>query len=109
MSMGKAVISTSQAVQGINLEVKKVLEIEDNPQKLAGKVIDLLNHNKLRRKQLGTAARDFILQHHNWNKNLCDFVREKNAVFVPKKQALRGIMLSLNIPKTPLHGAEAMI
>ena len=72
MAMGKAVISTSQAVQGINPEVKKVLELEDNPQKLAGKVIDLLNHNKLRRKHIGTAARDFILQHHNWNKNLRD-------------------------------------
>jgi len=70
MSMGKAVISTSQAVQGINPEVKKILEIENNPQKLASKVINLLNHDKPRRKHLGTAARVFILHHHNWNKNL---------------------------------------
>jgi len=69
MAMGKAVISTSPAVQGINPEVKYALEIEDDPQKFAGKTVDFLN-NKHRRKQLGSKARDFVLQHHNWKKNL---------------------------------------
>ena len=73
MSMGKAVISTSHAVQGINPEVKQALETEDDPQKFAIKAVELLN-NKIRKKYLGTASRDFILQNHNWDKNLRDLL-----------------------------------
>ena len=69
MSMKNAVLSTSQAVQGINPEVKKALKIEDDPNGFASKTLDLIN-NRSKRKQLGTQARNFILKHHNWNKNL---------------------------------------
>jgi sugar transferase (PEP-CTERM/EpsH1 system associated) len=70
MSMGKAVVATSFAVQGIHPDVKDVLEIEDDPQKFADKVCELVTDNKTRKKNLTTTARDFVLHHHNWNKNL---------------------------------------
>jgi sugar transferase (PEP-CTERM/EpsH1 system associated) len=74
MSMGKAVVTTSSAVQGIHPDVKDVLEIEDDPQKFADKVCDLLNDKTFRKKNLAAASRNFVLQKHNWNKNLCAFV-----------------------------------
>ncbi|WP_300463382.1 TIGR03087 family PEP-CTERM/XrtA system glycosyltransferase [Desulfobacula sp.] len=69
MAMGKAIISTSQAVQGIHRDVKQVLEIEDDPMKFAEKVISFLN-NSSRITELGNAAEKFVVQHHNWGKNL---------------------------------------
>jgi glycosyltransferase involved in cell wall biosynthesis len=53
---------------------KDVLEIEDDPQKFADKVCDLLNDKTFRKKNLAAASRNFVLQKHNWNKNLCAFV-----------------------------------
>ncbi len=75
MAMEKPIIATSQAVQGINPKVKETLEIEDDPKKFACKVIDILNQinenqSETETKHMGILARDFVLQHYNWNKNL---------------------------------------
>ncbi len=73
MAMAKPVISTSHAVQGISMEAKKILEIEDEPAGFAAKTIELLR-NKIRREKFGIAARSFILQYYNWNSNLTGLV-----------------------------------
>lgn len=69
MAMGKAIISTSHAVQGIKIDAQPVLEIEDDPKNFAQKIISFLeNKNKI--KELGNNATNFVVQYHNWEKNL---------------------------------------
>ncbi|SDT96756.1 TIGR03087 family PEP-CTERM/XrtA system glycosyltransferase [Desulfobacula phenolica] len=72
MAMGKAVISTTPAVQGINPKVKQVVEIEDDPLKFARKIISVMN-NTDRIKELGNSASIFVVQNYNWGKNLNGF------------------------------------
>jgi sugar transferase (PEP-CTERM/EpsH1 system associated) len=74
MSMTKAVVSTSQAVQGISKGVKDVLVVEDNPVDLAEKIIGLLQ-DETKRKELGNAARRFVVQNYDWDRNLAGLVK----------------------------------
>jgi sugar transferase (PEP-CTERM/EpsH1 system associated) len=69
MSMGKAVVSTSQAVQGICAEPDKDLVVADNPDSFAQAVIGLLV-DRVKLENIGASARNFTLKNHNWSKNL---------------------------------------
>jgi sugar transferase (PEP-CTERM/EpsH1 system associated) len=69
MSMKKAIVSTTQAVQGIRGDVKGILAIEDDPVKFAMNTVELLN-DKMKKKKLAIAARSFVIQNYDWNKNL---------------------------------------
>jgi len=66
MSMKKAVVVTSQAVQGISIEDHRVAEIEDEPDKFVRKVIQLLG-DKESCRSLGQNARNFVLDHYDWD------------------------------------------
>ncbi|WP_022668874.1 TIGR03087 family PEP-CTERM/XrtA system glycosyltransferase [Desulfospira joergensenii] len=69
MAMGKAIISTSQAVQGINPEVSRVIEIEDDPKRIAQKIIVFVN-DRDKIGEMGKAGIQFVSRYHNWQVNL---------------------------------------
>lgn len=71
MAVQKAVVTTSQAIQGINPDPDKEIVIANTPYEFAEQVIKLLE-NKGRAKELGCRARKFIQKQHNWDTNLFD-------------------------------------
>ncbi len=68
LSMEKMVITTTHAIQGIHQDVHNILQIEDNPQAFAQKVVCALQDT--RRNNKDKAARQFVLHHYNWEDNL---------------------------------------
>jgi sugar transferase (PEP-CTERM/EpsH1 system associated) len=72
MSMGKAVITTSAAVQSIRATPGVHLLVEDNFNKFAEAVSMLLENHSLR-INLGTNARQFVKSNYNWQKNMKKF------------------------------------
>ncbi|MDL1968653.1 MAG: TIGR03087 family PEP-CTERM/XrtA system glycosyltransferase [Deltaproteobacteria bacterium] len=72
MSMGKAVIATSVAVQSIRATPGVHLLVEDNFDKFAEAVSMLLKNHTLR-NYLGTNARQFVKSNYNWQKNMKKF------------------------------------
>lgn len=72
LAMEKAVVTTFPAVQGIHPEVGSVLQIEDDPVQLAQQTIRLLQNARQAEEQ-GRAARQFVLDHYNWENNLSRF------------------------------------
>jgi glycosyltransferase involved in cell wall biosynthesis len=71
--MEKPVVSTSTAVQGIHPEVRNVLQIADDPAEFADHAVNLLQNSGKTQEQ-GRAARQFILDHYNWEHNLNNFL-----------------------------------
>jgi sugar transferase (PEP-CTERM/EpsH1 system associated) len=69
MSMGKAVVTTSTAVQSIKATSGVHLLVEDNSDKFAEAVSMLLENHTLR-NYLGTKARQFVKSNYNWQKNM---------------------------------------
>jgi sugar transferase (PEP-CTERM/EpsH1 system associated) len=69
MSMEKAVVTTSPAVQGIAVYDDTLLKIEDDPARFAAQVIHLLQDEPLRKK-LGRVARRHIIENFNWDHNM---------------------------------------
>jgi glycosyltransferase involved in cell wall biosynthesis len=72
MSMGKAVVTTSTAVQSIRATPGVHLLVEDNFNKLAETVSMLLENHSLR-INLGTNARQFVKSNYNWQTNMKKF------------------------------------
>ena len=72
MSMGKAVVTTSTAVQSIRATPGVHLLVEDNSDKFAEAVSMLLENHTLR-INLGTNARQFVKSNYNWQKNMKKF------------------------------------
>jgi sugar transferase (PEP-CTERM/EpsH1 system associated) len=72
MSMGKAVVTTSAAIQGITAVPGEHLLVADNPDDFADTVSMLLKDKDLR-TQLGTSARGFVKSHYNWQTNMKRF------------------------------------
>ena len=72
MSMGKAVITTSAAVQSIRATPGVHLLVEDNFNKFAEAVSMLLENHSLR-INLGTNAQQFVKSNYNWQKNMKKF------------------------------------
>ena len=73
LAMEKPVITTAAAVQGLRPDVRTVLDIEDDTTEFAGKTVLLLEDNSKAQRQ-GRAARQFILDHYNWENNLNNFL-----------------------------------
>jgi len=69
MSMGKAVVTTSAAVQSIKATPGTHLLVEDNSDKFAEAVSMLLENHSLR-TYLGTNARQFVKSNYNWQNNM---------------------------------------
>lgn len=65
MAMGKAVVATSVANEGIGAVPGAHLVIADNAEAFAGTVLDLLADPE-RRRRLATAARAYICEHWTW-------------------------------------------
>jgi sugar transferase (PEP-CTERM/EpsH1 system associated) len=72
MSTGKAVVTTSAAVQSIRATPGVHLLVEDNFNKFAEAVSMLLENHSLR-TYLGTNARQFVKSNYNWQKNMKKF------------------------------------
>lgn len=66
MSMGRAIVSTSPAVQGIGASDKPFLSIEDDPKQFAACVVRHLQ-NGPGRNEAGRKARKYIQTHYNWD------------------------------------------
>jgi glycosyltransferase involved in cell wall biosynthesis len=69
MSMGKPVITTTKAFDGIHGNSDKHAIVKDKPEQLAEMIIQLLN-DKGRRDSLGLNARKFVIGNYNWCKNM---------------------------------------
>lgn len=65
MALGKAVITTSVGVQGLNVENNVHICVEDDPVEFAGKVLEMLNNPELCRK-IGQRAKDYFDENHNY-------------------------------------------
>lgn len=78
MSMGKAVVTTSAAVQGIRATPGVNLLVEDDFSKFAEAVSMLLKNNSLR-NYLGTNARRFVKSNYNWQTNMKKFDELRNV------------------------------
>ena len=72
MSMGKAVATTSAAVQSIKATSGVHLLVEDNSDKFAEAIFKLLENHSLR-INLGTNARQFVKSNYNWQQNMKKF------------------------------------
>ncbi len=69
MSMGKPVISSSAAIQGISATPGEHLLVADTPQAFTDSLTTLMENESLRR-EFGTRARAFVLAHHDWVMNM---------------------------------------
>lgn len=69
MAMGKALVCTPQALEGIHAEPGKEVITASDADAFAGAVIQLLG-DKNRTRELGTRARAYIEDHFSWNNNL---------------------------------------
>jgi len=65
MAMGKAVVSTRIGAEGLPFQDRREILLEDEPEKFAASVIDLLKNTKLR-LTVGNAARERVACDHGW-------------------------------------------
>lgn len=66
MAMGKAVVSTSIGAEGLPVRPGRDVLIADNSEEFAGAVVGLLR-DRVRRSELGRAARQLVAQQHGWD------------------------------------------
>lgn len=71
MAMEKPMVITSVANEGIRAVGGEHLLIADQAQDFADQIVTLLN-DPARRRQLGTAARNFVTQEWSWEKHFLD-------------------------------------
>jgi sugar transferase (PEP-CTERM/EpsH1 system associated) len=69
MAMGKAVVVSPAAAEGIDAEIGSELLVADSPAAQAAAITDLLDHPD-RAKAIGTAARDRVLARYSWEARL---------------------------------------
>lgn len=69
MSMERPVVTTTKPAEGIAAVPGKHLVVENSPQGFADAVVSLLRDHQ-RRMEIGTQARNFILQCYNWSSNM---------------------------------------
>ena len=69
MAMGKAVVATSKAIEGIQAVPNEHVLVADIPQDFGTAVSRLLNDKALS-KQLGASAREFVMKNHHWPTNM---------------------------------------
>jgi sugar transferase (PEP-CTERM/EpsH1 system associated) len=71
MAMGKAVVTTSMAIQGIHPRPEEYLMVADGAKEFAASVTQLLSDADLR-SELGRKARGFIERHYKWDACMSD-------------------------------------
>ena len=69
MAMGKPVITTSKAAEGINAVPGKHFLIADDPDQFI-RAVSMLLQAPEKRNQLGLAAREYVKASHNWAVNM---------------------------------------
>jgi len=74
MIMKIPVVSTSEAILGIDATDGVDVFVEDNPEKFGERVVELLQNEELCKK-IGANARKMVLEKHNWKKNLREYER----------------------------------
>jgi sugar transferase (PEP-CTERM/EpsH1 system associated) len=74
MSMGKAVVSTSKALEGINASTKEVFNA-DYEDEFAEKIIELFENRALREKT-GKNARNFVENKFSWIFSMSDLAKK---------------------------------
>jgi polysaccharide biosynthesis protein PslH len=65
MAMARAVVCTSLACEGLNVQHGRHLLVADNPPAFAGSVCDLLS-NPLRRAEIGQEGQQLVLESYDW-------------------------------------------
>lgn len=65
MAMSKAVVSTSLGAEGLPFKNRREILLEDEPEKFAVSVIDLLKNSEFR-IATGNAAREKVVRDHGW-------------------------------------------
>ncbi|ACN15086.1 glycosyl transferase (group I) [Desulforapulum autotrophicum HRM2] len=78
MSMGKPVVTTAKALDGIHAVIDEHVLVEDLPLKFSIAVTQLLTSIE-QRKTLGANARKFVKQKYNWEINMGHFERLLHA------------------------------
>jgi polysaccharide biosynthesis protein PslH len=66
MAAGKAIVSTPEAVAGLNVQDNDQLLIAKSPQQMAHQIVSLIRDEE-QRQTLGEAARFFVEEQHDWN------------------------------------------
>jgi sugar transferase (PEP-CTERM/EpsH1 system associated) len=69
LAMGKGVVATLEAVQGLARGVEKVVKIEDNSGNFANSVAQLITDPN-KRKEYEVAGPAFVAKRHDWDQNL---------------------------------------
>jgi glycosyltransferase involved in cell wall biosynthesis len=69
MAMGKAVVSTAQAFEGIRAESGEAMLVADSEQAFVSLVVGLLNE-PARARHIGEQARACVERHYSWEQNL---------------------------------------
>ena len=85
MSMGKAIVCTPQAMEGISATHARELCVADDNTNFAEAVIRVLADDKLR-KELGSKARQCVEKHYAWERNLSalDTLLNRNSERIPR-------------------------
>ena len=81
MACGRAVVCSPAAAAGLEAQPGRQLLVADSPPQWAALLADLLK-NPARRAELGQAARQFVEQHHAWDRQLApmlDAIRHARA------------------------------
>jgi glycosyltransferase involved in cell wall biosynthesis len=74
-SMGKAVVATSNACQGINVSTGNNVMLADSPESFAS-AIEILFHDGEKREAMGIAARHLISSRYSWDGILAQLVKD---------------------------------
>lgn len=69
MAMGRPVVTTRKAAEGVGAKDMEHLIVADGHKAFAGAVIDLYK-DAAARQQLGEAARRFVVENFNWQRNM---------------------------------------
>lgn len=67
MAMGKAVLTTSMGLEGINAQHGSTVIVADTPEQIQSA---LREHSVAMLTEIGSRARDFVLKHHGWPASL---------------------------------------
>lgn len=66
LAMGKAVVATPESCAGLDVTPEKHLLVAENPTDFAGHIVALLT-DPGRRRQLGIAGRDLVVERYRWD------------------------------------------
>jgi sugar transferase (PEP-CTERM/EpsH1 system associated) len=77
MAMARPVIATSAATRALLVTTRREVWVEDDPLLFAQATIETLRNPELR--NLGPSGRNYVEQHHNWNRLMSGFEALFNA------------------------------